>query len=280
MGRGDYRLFQKVNMSCKFHDKCPQKKNTKCPIHFFDEWAAHYANTYVRFQLRLNRRAESNSKNTRWENPDPGYYDDAVSHATVLLYENKELIQSARYPKACARGRLRTMCQHFTEFTSSGWRLSEWDQRQLTKARSEVDSSHPNADEGERDRLVRECYINNGGNASVFDTIYGQPLQLFDEFHPEGGIDVPDERYKEYQTWDADMESDPADEVVGQRSFMDFLEEECDETQRDFLELCAGRTDTQVSEILHENVSSTNRRKKKLLEDFKSWVRAAGENSS
>ena len=278
MGRGEYRLFQKVNMSCKSQDECPHKKNKNCPIHFFDDWAPDYARRYVFHRLHL-RRSTRTTRSTRWENPDTGYFDDAVSYALVILYEKKDFIQSAKFPKSCAHYQLLKLKQTFPKFKSSGWMLSEWDQRQLTKARSEVYSSHPNADEGERDRLVRECYINNGGDASVFDTIYGQPLQLFDELHPEGGREHPDEPIYEYHTWDADLESDPADEVVGQRSFMDFLEEECDETQRDFLELCAGRTDTEVSQILHENVSSTNRRKRKLFEDYKSWIKAAGEKN-
>ena len=152
----------------------------------------------------------------------------------------------------------------------------------LTKARAEANRRLPNADEPEVDLLVRKIATEElGMPTSIYDTIWGQPLRLWD-VEVDSDIDMGPTTYVEVGTaWMIDKDAPtPEEEVVGQLSIMDFLEEEGDETQRDFLELCAGRTDTEVSQILHENVSSTNRRKRKLFEDYKSWIRAAGEKSS
>jgi hypothetical protein len=249
-------------------------KSDLCPIIDFHAWAPVYATWYVKRFLKLKRRTEFNTPSTRWEHPDPGYFDDAVSYAVECLYKKKDHIQSAKFPKQCAKHVLRKMGQNWSQFSNQTWLVTEWDNRKMREAR--VQAERLSSDEGEIHRIQREKFIEGGGSAHVFDTIYGEPLQLFDETHPEGGID-PEEDWFQYETWDSDGRDDPAEEIVGQRSFIDYLEDECDQVQRDFLELCIGRSDIEVAEILHEHSSSTGRRKRKILEAYRTWLRAAGD---
>ena len=251
-------------------------KSFPSPITEFPKWAPLYSDWYVRRFLKLNRRAEDNHHPKRWNNPDPGIYDDAVSYGVGLLYEKKNHIQSAKYPKQCAKHILGQMRHRWPRFNTSGWILTEWHLRRIAEARSEADRRRPNADDPERNLLIREICTNElGVPTHLYDTIWGQPLRLWD-VEVDEDIDMgPVSTIEVGTAWMEDKNSPtPEEEVVGQLSFLDFLEDECDDAEREFLYLCEGRTDTEVSQILHEHVSTTGRRKKKLLESFKSWLRA------
>ena len=254
-------------------------KTFPSPITDFDKWAPLFADWYIRRFLKLTRRAVDNQHQQRWNNPDPGIYDDAVGYAIGLLYQKKDHIQSAKFPKQCAKYILGQLKHKWPNFNTSGWILSEWHLRRVAEAKAEAQRRRPNADEPEKDLLTREiCIEELGVPAHIYDTIYGQPLRLWD-VEAEDGEQGPGKVSLNVEVgnhWLEDKKAlTPEEEVVGQLSFLDFLEEECDEADREFLYLCEGRTDTEVSRILHEHVSTTGRRKKKLLEAFRSWIKAS-----
>ena len=237
------------------------------------------ARKYVELDLRIRRQIDLDlprHRSKEAENPDAGVHDDIVQAARLVLLENHGKIVKSGMSRAYCKSLLRVIPADHS-YRTSGWKLSEWDSKQLHSAIAMAEAEAPNADDGTKQGLARRIYIDNGGDPLVFDTVYGEPLSLFvgDEYEDEG--------YYDYLDLMPDPAPGPEEQVVdgdehypGQRSITEYMAEVMDEADREFVETLLlfkeqGKEQRDAAKVLHMKDYEVTRRKNRIMAAYQSW---------
>ena len=243
----------------------------------FSEWAYDQARKYVELDRRIRRRIDPDlpkHRSKQWQNPDAGVHDDAIQRAFEKLWEKKDKLIKGGMKAAHAKSFLRSIPADHT-YRTSGWQLSEHDSKALHDARAWADAiatREQGIDPGQLLSLARDRYLERGGSRLVFDRIYGEPLSLF------GGED-----YDDYSLIDLVPDESPGPEELVteagephpiERSIADFIAEELDEAEQDFLDLLKTRKQSDVAQTLHISEGRVSQRKTALREKYLSWKTA------
>ena len=240
----------------------------------FEKWAYDVARRYVELDRRIRRRIDPDlprHRSLQWENPDAGVHDDAIQRAVEILLTKKEKIIEGGMKAAHAKSFLRSIPADHS-YRTSGWQLSEYDSKQLHHARAWADTIAPTADDATLMSLARDRYLERGGDRRVFDRIYGEPLSLF-----------VGEEYEDYSLIDLIADESPGPEELAteaaephpiERSIADFIAEELDEAEQDFLDLLKTRKQSEVAQTLHISEGRVSQRKTALRERYDSWKKA------
>ena len=261
-------------------DMWPEGRNNQ---NRFDEVMAtisDVARRFVELDLGIPRITDPDRPrhwSKQWTNPDAGSHDDNLQRAKEMLLSSIEKIltkwrKDGKAPEAYMKTLLRPLVRDYSTRTT-GWALTEWDARTMYEANKEAKLVA--RDLGDIDRLTREIYIERGGDKLVYDQIYGQPLSFEFEMD-DAGVNrnlhdvVPDSSPGPEQLVLFGDEPSPI-----QRTLEDYVAEELNEAERDFVDLLRTNSQAKVANILHMSEGRVSQKVTKLREDYASWKQAS-----
>jgi len=241
----------------------------------FAAFVIDIADRYVNLDRGIRRRTDP-KKPVHGPQPDGGVHDDMVNACRLILIENKDKITKAKYPKAYAKSLLQVV-PALHSYRTSGWKLSEWDSKQLHRAWELARRERPDAETLTQTLLARQYYVDAGGSPWVFDRVHGEPLSLFDggEFEDDdyqGIVDLlPDPA-----PGPEELVTDPKPGDMIERTIEEYMQEAMDEADREFVALLVeykrqGLEQQDVARVLHMAPYAVTRRTQRIQADYQTW---------